>query len=419
MNYIILLNEWESSEKIILKKEDLDFLNDKVNGDKPNSKIEIIPKGDNQYILRATSWIGTIKIPNSKTLIIRPKVGNLNFIKMLVYSENLHDVKFFDMVSASEGEYLVDFMAKLYLEVVNSLVSEGLYKNYVSIIEEIPSLKGRLLVTQNIRYPRLTHEKFWCEYDEISSDVLENQILLYCSKLLSSLVIDKSIKSQLHDFELILENHGVSEVVLESYHLDLVSLQKLNEHYEGALQLCEFIIRLAWYDDFTSDTNVPIFGFLYNMNSLFQNFVTKVVREVYPKFTVNAKPTYLELLERITITNQYDAVDVRKITLPKLIPDIVVGDKKSKKPILVIDTKYKDSVSNNDIYQSISYSLALECPVLLLVPKIDSSIKDGFQLRPLYEKKAQIHIRSIDFSDHVNFITEMKTRIYDELVDLL
>lgn len=415
MNEVIQLEEWKPSEDVQLSKNDLDFLNSKINNGKLNSKIEIIPKGDDKYQLRGTNWVGTIKIPNSYTITIRPKVGNLNFIKMLVYSENLEGVEFYDIVTASPGEHLVDFMAKLFLQVTTPIVDEGIYKSYVTISEEIPSVKGRPLLAQNIRHSRLTHEKFWCEYDELSTDILENQILLYCTKILSILVRNYNTRSDLYNFQTILESQGVSEIYLEPYHLDLVSLQKLNEHYEQALKLCEFILRFVWYHDFAKEENLPIYGFLYDVNELFQNFVTKVVKEIFPYYNVYKEPPNYDLLERIVVEEDEESIDNARI---RLLPDIVIEDKKSK-TILVIDTKYKELVSSNDVYQATAYSLTLECPVLLLVPQIHNKIHENFRIKPIYKKSALIHIKSVDFSDKENYIEEMKKRISSEIQSTL
>jgi len=73
--------EYQESEILTLKKVELEFRKQKGNEGKTNSKIEILPQGENQYQLKATSWVGTVKIPNSYTIIVRPKIGNLNFFQ--------------------------------------------------------------------------------------------------------------------------------------------------------------------------------------------------------------------------------------------------------------------------------------------------------------------------------------------------
>lgn len=404
--------EWKKSEPLFLSKEDLNFLHQKINDEKTNSKIEVIPEGNEQYRLRATSWIGTIKIP-SHTITIKPKIGNLNFFKMLAYSENLGDIRFLEKVKIEEGKDLVDFMAKLFVESVQSIIEEGIYKNYVTITEEIPTIKGKLLIVNNIRKPRISQEKFWCAYDELSCDTLENQILLYCSQLLSELVVDNSIKEQLAYVQHAFQKEGVSEVFLDVYHLDMISYQRFNEHYEKVLELCEFILKLTWYGDFSKEDTIPIYGFLYNMNTLFQNFITKALQEEFSQFRVKREPKKSKLLREITTIEEFD-VDTKTVSAKVLKPDIVIQQKNTGKTVLVIDTKYKkDDPTANDFYQSVAYSLALGCPVMLLLPQLDVRKKGDFELIPELDKKAPIFVRTVDLSEEsrIEYVQLIKNRL--------
>ena len=209
-----------------------------------DQKISITPTlCKDQVVLHAGSFVGTIKTPNH-TITIKPKIGNLNFFKMLIYSEKFLDLPSFEgEVEIEEGEDLVDFMAKLFHESISPIIQEGIYRNYTSVTEELPTIRGKLLITQNIRSPRISKEKFFCEYDDFSADILENQILLYCSHLLSELVVDKNIKEKLTQTQQFLEKEGVSEKFLDIYHLDQITYQKFNEHYEKILKLvCNVII---------------------------------------------------------------------------------------------------------------------------------------------------------------------------------
>ena len=78
---------------------------------------------------------------------------------------------------------LVELLAKLYIDSVSKIIAEGIYRSYVTQIEQVSGVKGRLLLTQNIRSSHITKEKFWCEFDQISANVLENQIILFCAKI--------------------------------------------------------------------------------------------------------------------------------------------------------------------------------------------------------------------------------------------
>ena len=416
MTKIPPFNEYEDSIPIKLTDEDIKFLRETIKKNENDSKIKIIPSdNEGEYILRATSYVGTIKIP-SHIITIKPKIGHLNFFKMLLYSEKISDLPSFEnKVKIEEGEDLVDFMAKLFCESMTPIIQEGIYRNYTSVVEEISTIRGKLLVVQNIRSPRISQEKFFCEYDEFSADILENQILLYCSQLLSELVASEKIKEKLVRIQQQLQKEGVSEKILDIYHLDQITYQKFNEQYEEILKLCEFILRITWYGDFSNKEEIPINGFLYNMNTLFQNFVTKAVEKIFVDFNVDWKARE-QILENIPIIP--DGIPTKTIDPGILKPDIVIRTKKNVAK-LIIDTKYKDhDPPAADYYQSLAYALTMDCPVLLLLPKFGDRRKEDFKLIPEFDKDVKISVRTIDLSEDpevTEYIELIKNRL-EEIV---
>jgi len=413
--------ENEHSIPIHLSPEDLKFLRETIPKNEKDQKISITPTlCKDQVILHAGSFVGTIKTPNH-TITIKPKIGNLNFFKMLIYSEKFLDLPSFEgEVEIEEGDDLVDFMAKLFYESISPIIQEGIYRNYTSVTEELPTIRGKLLITQNIRNPRISKEKFFCEYDDFSADILENQILLYCSHLLSELVVDKNIKEKLTQTQQFLEKEGVSEKFLDIYHLDQITYQKFNEHYEKILKLCEFILRITWYGDFSNDEEIPIHGFLYNMNSLFQNFITVALKEQFSNYIVKREPKDTSLLKNKPLIP--DGVPTKAIDATILKPDIVIKDNTGNE-ILVIDTKYKNhDPPAQDYYQSLAYALTLDCPVLLLLPKFDDyRRKEDFELVPeIEDKNVLISVRTVDLSDDgTDYIKLIKNRLEEIVAPIL
>lgn len=415
------ISEYEYTQEIELSEKDREFLQKIINDGKDNSKIEIVVLSNGKFKLHATQYVGTVKIPNY-TITVKPKIGNLNFFKMLVYSEDLSELNLLNNVRIEEGKALVDFMAKLFLKSIALIVQEGIYKNYNSITEEIPTIRGKLLIVNNIRKSRISQEKFWCEYDELTADILENQILLYCCQLLSELVVDSSIKEELIHTQHTLQKEGISDVFLDSYHLDQIIYQKFNEHYETVLKLCEFILNITWYGDFSNKDKIPISGFLYNMNTLFQNFVTKALKEKLEQFEVKREPKDSRLLNNITKILENEEIVKSGI----LKPDIVIRNKYDKKDAkLVIDTKYKNhDPTPNDYYQSVAYSLILNCPVLLLLPQQDKKKKGDFVLtQEMYKENVSIVVRTIDLSssperDYVELIKNRLKEIVNPMLEI-
>jgi 5-methylcytosine-specific restriction enzyme subunit McrC len=408
--------EYKDSLPIQLSLEEIKFLRETIPGNENDAKINIKPTAcKGEFVLHATSYVGTIKTPNH-TITIKPKIGNMNFFKMLLYSEKLLDLPSFENeIEIEEGEDLVDFMAKLFDESIAPIIQEGIYRNYTSNTEEIPTIRGKLLIVQNIRNPRISKEKFFCEYDEFSADILENQILLYCSQLLSELVVDKNVKEKLVQTQQFLQKEGVSEKFLDMYHLEQITYQKFNEHYEKILKLCEFILRITWYGDFLNNEEIPIHGFLYNMNTLFQDFITVALKEQLSNYNVKREPKDSKLLKNKPIIS--DGIPTKSIDATVLKPDIVIKNRTTGKTELVIDTKYKDhDPPAGDYYQSLAYALTLECPVLLLLPQFDIRRKEDFELIQEVDKEVLISVRTIDLSgDGDGYIELIKSRL-EEIV---
>lgn len=418
INKPIVIKEFESSYPLSLAKEDVDYIRNIVQeGDE--KKIDLI-QHDEKYIIKAKNFVGTIPLKYSTypQLIINPKAGQLNFYQMWGFTENIKTAKLFDTVDISEGNSLADLMAKPFLDTVNPIIEEGIFKNYVTNTEQIPAIKCRLLLSQNIRGSHITQEKFWCEFDDLTADILENQILLYCSKLLASRLTDTKYKQKLYYFQHRLEMEGVSDVPLEPYHLDSISIQKLNQHYNNALDFCEFILRYFGYG-FQIDTKIPGSGHLYNMNNLFQDFVTKILQKnlpsIYQVYKEEKKKDFL-----IDISNQNENLDgVSRFSTDAMKPDIII--KKNGEDKLIIDTKYKETTSKGDYYQGVSYSLYSKCPILLLLPQIKERKGTDFEInKEKTEQDAKIFVRTIDFEykQSINYIHVMKDRILETVQDI-
>ena len=414
----ISIIEFKSSKPLILAKEDVDYI--KKNIQEGEGKKMDLDQQDGFYIITAKNFVGTIPLKHSKypQISITPKAGQVNFIQMWGYTESIDTAKLFENVNIQYGNSLADLMVKPFLGIVEPIIQEGIYKNYVTVIEQIPGVKGRLLLSQNIRSSHITHEKFWCEFDERTADILENQILLYCAKLLSTRIISIDFKKELYYFQHRLEIEGVSDVSIEPYHLDLISLQKHNYHYKNALDFCELILRYFGYG-FQKGGMIPGSGHLYDMNNLFQNFVTKILQESLPNqydvFKEEEKKYFLN-----NISSQNPKLDgITPFQTEAMKPDIII--KKNKKDILVIDTKYKENTTKSDYYQSISYSLYSKCPVLLLLPQIDEKKASDFQInQSILNVDAKIFVRTIDFESHSdqNYIKIMKNRILKTVYDI-
>ncbi len=411
MAELITLQEKETSKIISLKNIDIHFINTRLQN---KIKLETISQTD--FKIKATHHVGSIRFPSGDYLInINPKINDLNFFKMLTISKMV-PAQFLDIVLKSKpGDTFLDLLSMLFIQDVNSIIATGIYRNYISVSEETTSIKGRLLIVKNIRSSKFIITKPWCEYDELSFDVIENQCILFCTNILLGMVVNNELRKQLVTIRNMLLSQGVTLNEIKFYDVNNIMLQRLNKTYESVIELCKFIISRFWYQDF-SQNKFPIPAFFIDMNILFQEFVVNLIKSELIKkgFSVSSQEKNPNILEKIL---QYD-IDEKSLDVPPIKPDIII-QKNNKK--LVIDTKYKeDEPTSGDFYQATAYSLVHDCDTLLLLPKKTRDLSDGFIIQQHDSpNKNKIHVKTVDFKDSEDFVSNTRNQILDIIFKII
>jgi len=410
MSEIISIKEHKESDPKYFKDIDIDFITNTL-----KNKITLNVKPNGMFTVSATKNVGSVGLPSGDYIIsVFSKVNNLNFFKMLAYSEIIPH-KFLDIIlKAKAGQTLVDLLSEIFIKTTNEVIATGLYRNYVIIQEETSSIKGRLMIVQNIRSSKFSKAKPWCEYDELSFDNIENRSILFCTHILLSIVSDQELKKRLVTIRNLLLSQGVSFVPVQRYEVDSIIFQRLNKKYEDVIEMCKFILYWRWYHNFT-ESQVPIPAFFVNMNTLFEKFVYQVLRKELHGYRVTYQEINPDLLRKI---RNYDLIE-KSVNAVTIKPDIIIEGKNKK---LVIDTKYESEPDSSDFYQATAYSLVHNCNTLLLFPEIFRELSDGFEIQsnvvPL-SKNHRIHIKTIKFVDEDDFINQIKRRILDAVFSIL
>ncbi|MCL7748757.1 McrC family protein [Halalkalibacter alkaliphilus] len=262
---------------------------------------------------------------------------------------------------------LLHILASLYIVELTKTLHRGIYREYRLTAENIPTLKGSLLVPDHIRknVQRTVHA--FCEFDELTPNIMENQVLKAAVKVIFPYVQHSSLKINLMNGLELLED--VDDVHIHSTMLDQMVLNRQNKHYEQALQLA---IAILQSNSMSSAQNQQIgFAFLFKMNDLFEGYIGEVLKRIlFPtSYEVRSQHTAKKLLQNIT-TGREDIL---------LKPDFVI-ETSEEVPKVIIDTKWKSAFVNyrrnykqSDLYQMYAYittyKTAEHC--ILLYPKIE------------------------------------------------
>ena len=342
--------------------------------------------------LKARQYCGILNF-NNQDFYILPKIANHNdekdakqnlniFIYMLMYA---YDVKLSNEQIANcanqEHTILEVFVQMFAINLLNEL-KKGLYKEYLTKQDNLPVLKGKYLINENLKY-NFTKNKIYCEYDEFSENNSLNQFFLYAIKYLQKFVNDKKLLKQC---ELIFDEIEYKSVDINR--VETINFNRLNVRFKTSFEIALLLLRQS-IPLFNKDKKS--FAFLFDMNVLFEKFIARMVKEL----DNNAK-----------IQNQDNFGDLT------LKPDIILENQ-------IIDTKYKriksiEDIKQSDKLQAFSYGINYKVEnVMLLYPKHLDNIKYDLVLGKEGIVNLKIRIIDLNFSEnkYKEYIDEIRERV--------
>ena len=130
----------------------------------------------------------------------------------------------------------------------NRILRRGLDRGYIGFEQELRSPRGRLLIDRSLKEQSQLRAAVYCQIDELSHDVLHNQIIKATA---ASLARHRLIRPELaHQLRLIGRRFDdVSEIRIEPSHFRRVQLFRNNAQYTTLMRLCEFVYRSQLPDE--------------------------------------------------------------------------------------------------------------------------------------------------------------------------
>ncbi|MDJ0600917.1 MAG: restriction endonuclease [Crocosphaera sp.] len=338
--------------------------------------LKYTKKGD-QWEIISQGWLGCIPISNDWNFHIKPKVPITNIFRMLEYAYNLKSFQFLDGLMTCES--LPDFynrLATIFAHRILNRIQKGLYSTYTKQSQNLSYVKGKIDIKTMIKHP--WKPKITCHYDSFTQDIEDNQILLWtiyiiscqemCQENTRSLI--RKVYHALQDY-ITLSPFTANDCINRKYN-------RLNEDYYCLHSLCRFFLENTTPSH--EKGNYNSLPFLVNMNQLYEKFVAAWLQKHLPQH-LGIKTQY-----RV----EYDNFSFKI--------DLIIYNKNTQDNLYVLDTKYKTTITQNDIYQIITYTFEQNCNyAILITPSPNNSIDD---------KVNNIYIRTINFSLDENIETE-------------
>ena len=342
--------EHEKKQNTGIKEEQLTE-NDKIILDRldAENKINISYRGSPDHFLQIStnSFIGSMTLEGPDVrLNILPKIfrddnqkwQNLNLFLDYSTSDTLD--YFNNAKNFYEGTSEHTLLNRLHLELIQEyehLMKQGLLKSYVIHAENTSSMRGKLLMQHQMVNDATLKPQFFCEFDELEYDSIENRVILQALTVVERTSDNPYVRMKSMDLAQKLSGLVTKTTVHRPERQRMMqSYNRQNLRYERIHKICEQVIEESGIKDIYSGDYSYVVPVFYDMNELFENFIQKLFQKFYPGVEV-----------------QYGEESWKgdsDLGSRKMRPDITIWNGNVCEQI--IDVKYKTkNISSGDLYQ--------------------------------------------------------------------
>ena len=333
-----------------------------------SSLVDVLPLGGGRCRLLPNGRVGAVRFADLQVEVTpKEKLGLSHLLFMLGYA---NDPGFRpETVHGEAYDELWPAMAHSLSTSVERALRQGLLQGYRSEQDALFTVRGRIAFEDQLRRRPGRAVPIEVRYDEFTTDIAENQILLAALHIMLGV---PRLRSDVRRGLLHL-THRLSEVTRLTPGRSLPPWQptRLNERYHSALGLAEII--LSHCSTRTTASGVDMSSFVVVMWKVFEDFVTAALEDALAGQPGSLVPQLSAYLTGdggwAAGSTGREADDLHGDVAMNV--DVVHLDNRGI-PRVVFDAKYKlasrlGDNANADHYQMLAYTTALEVPVAWLI----------------------------------------------------
>ena len=374
---------FEAIEKFVLENETEQYL--KITTKKAYGKV-----------LQAQNYMGVIQTKDGTTIEILPKIQNVDdnkskeiLIKMLKTLKK-SPFKNFNTANLKASKMpLLEIFISMFLEELSKLIQKGIKSDYVQKEENLKFLKGKLKISEQIKQNSVHKERFFVQYEEFSSDRVENRLIKTTLEYLYKKSKSNKNQQRIREFLFVFDEIKISHNIKTDF--EKVKLNRQMKDYEQVLLWCKTFLLENSFSPYKG--NDIAFALLFDMNLLFESYVYDYLRK-------NGKFENIKNQDKkhhLAYENQNGKFALK--------PDIVIDEGK-----IIVDTKWKSlsleksnqGISQSDMYQLYAYGTKYEnCEKLYLIYPKDE-VERGNLYHYYEDKKLPLKILFFDLENLEN-----------------
>ena len=348
---------FEALEKFVLENE------------KTAQYLKITTKNGFGKVLQAQNYVGVIQTKDGTTIEILPKIKNATtekskdiLIKMLKTLKN-SPFKNLSVANLKSSKIpLFEIFISMFLEELTALVRNGIKSDYISKEENLKFLKGKLKISEQIKYNTIHKERFFVQYEEFISNRVENRLIKTTLQFLYNKSKLNKNQQRIREFLFVFDEIEISHNIKTDF--SKIKLNRQMKDYEQVLLWCKTFLFENSFSPYKG--NDIAFALLFDMNLLFESFVYSYLKKSSNFQDIKSQ----DRTHHLAYENGIGRF--------RLKPDIVINGGK-----IIADTKWKilsedkayNGVLQDDMYQLYAYGTKYDnCEKIYLIYPFDELI---------------------------------------------
>ncbi|MDX4063625.1 McrC family protein [Aliarcobacter skirrowii] len=360
----------DNTKDNFIKKETFDSLEKFVlENEKTAQYLKITTKNGFGKVLQAQNYVGVIQTKDGTTIEILPKIKNTTtekskdiLIKMLKTLKN-SPFKNSSVANLKSSKIpLFEIFISMFLEELTVLVRNGIKSDYISKEENLKFLKGKLKISEQIKYNTIHKERFFVQYEEFISNRVENRLIKTTLQFLYNKSKLNKNQQRIREFLFVFDEIEISHNIKTDF--SNIKLNRQMKDYEQVLLWCKTFLFENSFSPYKG--NDIAFALLFDMNLLFESFVYSYLKKSSNFQDIKSQ----DRTHHLAYENGIGRF--------RLKPDIVINGGK-----IIADTKWKilsedkayNGVLQDDMYQLYAYGTKYDnCEKIYLIYPFDELI---------------------------------------------
>ena len=270
-----------------------------------------------------------------------------NMYYILCYAWGMGEMRGKVNVGIEDCPSLADLLVHILLNSTDDLLRRGMAQGYTVCGDDVDGIKGKIDIGETLKLGRYRQGRMFCHYDELTSDILINQIIF--STLMDAVRI-KSLSCENKDriAKTLRRMPQTRRIRITDNTLNSVRLHRNNRYYHFALNVCKLLHQAALPNESVvgNQTFLDIMDDERLMNRIFEkflmNFYKQECRQDFPE--VSRSHIRFQLTPYgLTFAK---STDEAYALLPVMETDVTLYNPQTKKKIILDAKYYKDTLAS-------------------------------------------------------------------------